>query len=410
MRPIHLLAALAALMVLTGSAFAEATKIKVTGLGVFGNLDMQRRIAFLSGAYEEETFQMDARELEDTAFIIIQQLKRDGYPVPEVEASVLFRDGREMTRLWTLPFESLARDRLDWGGIESVRFACNKGRLNYYDTVEVQGVEVIVPKTVLNFFLPSGTLFTRKADLAFTESNLQARISSLLGSLRHKGYMQARVESKEVNIDKESGRVTVKLAIREGPLNRVGTITINNLDKGEDFPEKVSDEHRGELLNYDWLRSFRQKVLNREFSVGYPDASLKVVQSLEAAPDDAATVHVNLVYTLQRGQKVQLTGMQFQPESILKQSILNRTVEVKVGQPFDLLAVEEGRRNLLSLGILNDVDLQQIDTAPDERIASYTMSPLPRQTLLLRAGWGSYERARVGLRYERLNLWQRAHR
>jgi outer membrane protein assembly factor BamA len=410
MKAVHRFAILLSGILLTGPLVPAQTTVKVTGLGIFGNLDMERRLTFLNGAYDSEVYEMDARELEDSAYIILQQLKRDGHPAPVVEASIKFTGQREATHSWTLPFKSLAREEYDWEQIDSVRFACDPGRLNYYKSVNVEGVDALEEDSVIGFYLPSGVLFTRKENLAFTEGNLKARTARLLASLRNKGYMQAEVAEELVEVDEVSGEVSVDLTIEQGPVHLVGSIHTSIMENNQTLSASQSDDHRGEPLNYEWLREYRQELINHHYAAGFPDASLTVERTIEPAPDDGGTLYVNLAYTLERGMEAELTGIQFEPQDILKPSILRRTVELKVDEPFDLLAVEEGRRNLLSLGILNDVDLEHVKVAVGQRIASYTMTPLPKQKLKLRAGWGSYERARVGLRWERLNLWNRAHR
>jgi outer membrane protein assembly factor BamA len=175
--------------------------------------------------------------------------------------------------------------------------------------------------------------------------------------------------------------------------------------------EELQDRIRrdpGQVLNSDWLRQTRQKILNLQYAGGFPDARLTVDRTIH--PEANGTVVVDFLFSVRPGEKIQLASVRFTPEGLLKDSILRRTVELTPGQPYDLLAVEEGRRNLLSLGVLNDVDLIQKPLEGNQREAAYDMTPLPRQTLHLRIGSGSYERARAGLRWEQLNLWNRGHR
>jgi outer membrane translocation and assembly module TamA len=371
---------------------------------------MERRLTFLNGAYDADIYQMEIRELEDSAYIILQQLKRDGHPAPVVDATVLMEDNNEFTQSWTLPFKGMERSDLERARISTVRFACEPGRLNFYRSVDVQGLDAIDPDIVQGFYLPSGVLFTRKANLAFTEGNLNARTARLLTSLRAKGYMQADLADQVVEIDDTLGDVDVRLVINQGSLHRVGDIRIEIIDQEENSTISEPADYRGAVLNYEWLRDYRQQILNQYLQAGYPDARLTVTRDLEPSTTEEDTIVVNLNYTVHQGKKARLAGVVFVPDDLLKNSILNRTVELKEDTPYDLLAIEEGRRNLLSLGVLNDVDLVQDITPTGERIATYTMTPLPTKKLKLRAGWGSYERARLGLRWERLNLWKRAHR
>jgi hypothetical protein len=130
--------AVAAAMLVTGFLAEAQTAVKVRGLGIFGNLDMERRLRFLSGTIDESAYQLSPRELEDSVYIILQQLRRDGHPGPRVSAEVGFEDGSRFSHEWSLPFSSLDKEDKSWPRITEVAFTCD-----YYRSVKVDGVSAI---------------------------------------------------------------------------------------------------------------------------------------------------------------------------------------------------------------------------------------------------------------------------
>jgi len=389
-------------------AFGQS-QVKVTGLGFLGNLDMERRVVFLSGSEDEDEKTHTPRDIEDISYIILQQLRRDGYAHPEVTATMKFIDGEKVSYTWTPNFKSQYTDEMTGKAIKAVQFDCNAGTLNHYSSVEVQGVKAIDEDTVQEFFMPSGVLLTRKKDLAFTEANLQARLNRILASLNSLGFLKASVHSRHIEIDPSTGKVDVLLQFEEGDLHHVGEVRIKQEDIDGSVESRRVDHKPGIIFNANWLREQRQQLLNTNYQEGYPDIRINVERTVLPGKTEGIS-QVDVEFNVKRGQYAHLTGVRFEPEGLLKNKLLIKTVDLDLQKPFDLLQIEEGRRNLLSLGVLNDVNLQQEFVGQDGRIAVYSLTPLPRQNLHLLAGWGSYEQARIGLKWEQLNLWNQAHR
>lgn len=385
--------------------------VEVDGLGFFRNFGMDRRLAFLSGVPESENRELDFTVVEDTAFVLLQLLTREGYPGPEVKATVRYGDGSEGRFTWTLPFEPVAEADRPKRDPEFVGYHCEPGILRYYRSVQVTGVHSIDSKLVDDFFIPSSVLFPSRRDRAFTQSNLDGRVSRLLGTLRDSGYPDARERRREVDADPQSGAVDVFLEFDQGPIHRIGKLKTIVLHPDGKRQVDVTEEHAGALFRGSWLRERRQDLLNAWYARGFPDARTRVERHPRKPADPSGdSVMVDVVLHLETGPHVGFAGTAFRPEGLLKKSVLNRQIDLPAGGDFNLIAIEEGRRRLLSLGVLREVDVEEEPAGPRRRMARYNLEPLPARTLTLIAGWGSYEMGRAGIRWEHLNPWGRAHR
>jgi outer membrane protein assembly factor BamA len=391
-------------------AAATATELDVEGLGLFGNIAMERRLAFLAGTEPGLPQELDLVQVEDLAYILLQLLKKEGHPEPVVTARLQMADGTTAAHDWSSPFKPLVMEEAGFAGaIEAVVLECRPGILNYYDAVDVAGVESIKGSVPRDFFIPSGVLFTSRRDRAFTTANFKGRIGRLLSALRGKGHALARVVSKELQIDPESGAVRVQVAIEEGPVHRIGSVRVEGADGRQPEAGRLLAGQADSLLTGAALQEGRQVLLNALYHAGHPDAQVRV-ETLPRVQAGTDAVAVDLVYQLDPGPFVMMDGYQFEPEGLLRFSVLERQVDLRGIEVYDLLAVEEGRRRLLALGVFRDVELDPQPVGDGRRRAVYILHPAPRHSLRLRVGYGSYELGRVGFRYERLNLWGRAHR
>ena len=66
--------------------------LRIKGFGFFENINHKRRLAFLHGVPANESVFLNAAFLEDSAFLLLQQLKRSGYLKPGVEGVFLVDD------------------------------------------------------------------------------------------------------------------------------------------------------------------------------------------------------------------------------------------------------------------------------------------------------------------------------
>lgn len=397
------------LVVLLSSLLHGQSNIEIKGLGFFGNLEMDRRLSFLNGVGPSEEEALRLVSVEDDAYILLQLLRKQGYRSPSLEAEVVFKVGDTQTYTWALPFQSQLEAGEDFLRPESVTFICRPGILQYYKSVEVEGLEVVEDDRIDDFFMPSGVLFTSRKDRAHTGESLDARISRLMAAVRNNGYAEVRLVSREIETDPDTGATDVRLVFEEGPLHQGGDVRLeDSAPAGMDLELPV-EEVRGEAYNESLRREVRQAVLNQFYRSGYPDAEVRIEQEVHP-PGEDGIVRVDLLLYISPGRKVTFGGVVFKPSGIMKPSVLERQTQLAGLSEYDLIAVEEGRRRLLSLGVFGKVDLEHEVLSPTERRAVYRLDPLPRRKLSLRLGYGSYEQLRVGALWEHRNLFGRAHR
>ncbi len=391
--------------VLLGLGYAcGQSNLSVKGAGFFQNRSLKSRLAFLHDIPPGETAVLDAAMLEDSAFLLLEQLKREGYLLPQIEATMTTGESKTVAR-----WESDYSIQLDAGFVaDTAVFRIRTGVLYYYENVKVEGVSALEERELRRFFIPGGVLLSGKQARVFTYENFDRRVGRVLRALDGMGYRDVRVVSRSVKKNAETGAVSVELEIDQGARYFVGDVEVSRVRDGVTEVEQVAPD-APKALTREWEQAQRTYYRNEAFAAGYPDAT--VVLELEPGGDalDGECVR-NVRLLADWGEAVTLSGIRFEGDASTKRSVLKRQLDFSEGDSLDRLKTSEAGRRLMGLGIYKDVDVALRPVSGSEREVIYTLEPGIRKELKLLAGWGSYEQARGGFKWEHRNPFGRAHR
>ncbi len=380
-------------------------------MGFFADRDLEARLAFLHGYEASEDVPLDAAILEDSAFLLLEQVKRDGYLRPVIEGRFETEEGGESSARWETDYE--VRLPVDFEARRAV-FRIEPGVLYYYKSAEVLGLDAL-PEEALSegeaqrYFIPGGFLVGGRAGRVFTRENLERRTQRLLRSLEATGYRSAEVVERDVNIDDESGAVRIRLRVEPGPLHEVGEVERRVVEPGEETRTEAYPVDAGVAYTREWERGVREELTAEAFEAGYPDARVRM-EELGTAETEGGVRRHKLRFTVERGRPVTLEDVRFEGDADTRRSLLRRQVGLDRGAALNRLEAMEGRRKLMGLGIFDEVDLGFDPSTGGRREAVYTLTPSVRKELRARVGWGSYELARLGFEWEHRNPFGRAHR
>ncbi len=381
------------------------SNLVIKGLGFFGDRKLAARLSFLHGVDPRDPVVLDAALVEDTAFLLLEQLKRKGYLEPAV-TGVFSIDGETVREVrWSAP--DAVHVETDFIADHAV-FRCEPGILHYYESATVTGVEAIPTERVGRFFIPEGVLVNRKSGRIFTRENFRRRTGRLLEELRSLGFRDARMTDEDIHIDAVSGAVEVRLAIEQGPLHRVGTVEV--VQSRRDAPDTSHSSFPGDVpFTREWERNERQRLRNEAYTEGYPDTQVTMQDVNEHTGENGDRVH-DVRFHVDRKSKVTLSGVRFSGDLGTRRTVLRRQARLDPGEPLDRIEAAEGRGKLISLGIFKEVEMELEPPGEDEREIVYTLVPGWRKEFKVLVGWGSYEQARAGFEWRHRNPWGLAHR
>lgn len=388
---------------LLGSLAAQ-TNLQIEGMGFFNNRSLKERLAFLQNLEPKEPAVLSATLIEDSAFLLIEQLKRDGHLNPTVRAKIT-NAGQFETAEWAAPYTTqLALDTT----AETVLFTIDPGVLFHYESVHIEGVQSIEPDALQRYFIPGGVLIKTKQARVFTQENLNRRIDRVLRTLNDQGYRKAAVTAQTIDKNSESGAVTVQLAFDQGALHRIGNV-VALIERDQASEKRVINIPADTALTQEWERTQRSSFRAEAYEAGYPDAKVRL-QFKPVDPQDNALAIYDVQIVAEWGELVTLNTVNFAGDPKTRLSVLKRQADLEKDAPLNRSEVSEARRKIMSLGIYKDVDLSYDPQSGDRRDVNFTLVPSVRQELELLGGWGSYEQLRAGFKWEHRNPFGRAHR
>lgn len=393
----------------TAPAFAEKTnefkpaQVKVSGYGwLLGDRRMKQMLRTLEGDQLKREF-LDAGTIEDSALILLSQLRKEGYLKPSVLVELTLADGSKRSVRWSERIEPpLERDIK----IRKVRFKLNKGIQYYFRNLEFEGLQVIPEKKARSYFVETGMLLRLRSSRIFTPGHLNRGLSSLAEELQRLGYEQAAAKAASVRQNPTNGAVDVVVNVHEGPKFLVRSIRVETL--GDDNKGGARMLRTNHVYSSSWLQDFVQSLKATNYHRGYPDTKVAVT-NLERTVTSSNVVLLDLLAEVDRGPLVRVGSVEFHGQKHTRISTMQSRVPLEEGELLDRVEAEEGRTRLARLGIFDSVRLRYDREDNDTRHVIYEVREGKRTDVNLLFGYGSYELLRGGFQVEQFNLFGLAH-
>jgi outer membrane protein insertion porin family len=381
----------------------KPAKLKISGYGLLGNRELKRMLVTLElGGKKPEAFGPDF--VEDAALILEARVKRDGYLEPQLTIQIRLADGRRETvqaaELLNTPLPRPLR-------ITAVEFKIRKGVLYYYSDLQFEGLQTVPERQARAYFEATEILFHPHGARIYTPERLRRGLSSLTDVLDRQGYEEAKVEARQVIRSENTGAVSVRIQVEQGPKFIVRSVHEEFFYDGAAQPAETKVVFPNHPLSRLWLQDFTVGLKTNQYHHGYPDAT--VATSTLGQQLTNGQVQVDLQASIKSGPRVWIGAVDFKGEKKTSRTLMRRRARVKRGELLDRIRVEEGRARLAQLGVFDTVDLGYEPENEHLRGVRYTVKESKTLNLSLLFGWGSYELLRGGVEVQANNIWGEAH-
>ncbi len=246
-------------------------------------------------------------------------------------------------------------ERVPDGDVKVV-FRITEGRRITIDRIVIEGAKGLTPKEIKSvmatqerqYFILRGVLQRQR---------LEEDVERILALYNDHGYLQARVESHDITIDRERARVTITIKIVEGP-----QFTVGKLDVGGTSVLPVEEVRRqitlkpGEPFSRSQLRESLQNIRELYSTIGRPSAEVNPVTI-----QDFATRKVNVTFEIVEGPEVFVERINISGNVRSQEKILRREIPMHEGDLFTSAKLARARQRLNNLGFFDTVNAS---TAP----------------------------------------------
>lgn len=388
--------------------------IHVEGMGWRTNRALKKALSIV---LQDETASAEygIALLEDALWVLEDELQSEGYLAPQFVARIETVSGSEVRVGWTRE-EGLDAQPPDSGlGIETIVFEIDEGMLAYYETVTVSGLESLKKFSPENYFIPGDQWLSTKASRAFTPRRFQRSQQAILVSLREKGFREARVQKSDYTINQVTGAVDAVVEFELNKPSLVGEVVLREEgDSSEQALLEVSTlqeallPRASQVFSPSWLSNYTLDVRRHFRNLGYPDVRTRVVVSPGEVIDHNQLVDIQVL--IERGGLVRIGRIDISGDEVVRSGLLEKRLSLKTNQLFDADALEGTQRQLARLNSFRSIEIEFEEVDIGTRNIAVRLEPLPKDSVHLIGGVGSYDIVRAGIHWERNHLWRLAHR
>jgi outer membrane protein insertion porin family len=233
-----------------------------------------------------------------------------------------------------------------------VVFSIDEGRRITIDKIVIRGNRGLTDRQIKSI------LATQERQYFILRTTLQRQrieedVERILALYNDHGYLQARVESHDIAIDRERARVTLTFSIVEGTQYRLGDLRLTGVTM---FPEpevlRQMQLKPGDVFSRSKLRDSMRRITDLYSAIGR--ASADVNPKTEQLADVAK---VNLVLEVSEGPEVYVERINIAGNVRSQDKILRREIPLVEGDLFTLQKLQQARQRLVNLGYFETVNV-----------------------------------------------------
>src|SRR5689334_23085009 len=240
-------------------------------------------------------------------------------------------------------------------GDVKVVFTINEGRQMKIDQIVIRGNRGLSDKEIKNamatqerqYWILRGTVQRQKLD---------EDVDRILQLYNDNGYIQARVESHDVTVDREKALVTITIVVVEGSQHHVSSVGVTGVTL---LPEQEVRRQLafkvGDVFSRSKLRESVKAVEDLYSNIGH--ASADVNPKIEILPEN----RIGIVFEINEGPTVYVERINIAGNVRSQDKILRRELALAEGEMFTLRKLQRSKQRLTNLMYFDKVD---ISTAP----------------------------------------------
>jgi outer membrane protein insertion porin family len=267
-------------------------------------------------------------------------------------------------------------------GDVSVTFRIAEGRKISIEKIVIEGAQGLTPKQIKaametqerEFIILRGTVQRQKLD------EDTDRIVQLYNDY---GYIQARVESSDIEIDRIKARATIKIVVVEGPQFRVGGVDITgtNVLPVEEIRRRISLKP-GDVFSRSKLRESVKDITDVYSAIGRASADVN-----PAATQDLPGRKINITFEISEGPEVFVERINITGNTRSEEKILRREIPMAEGDLFTSQKLARAKQKLVNLNYFDKVNATTTPGASKDRII-VTIDVTEKPTGLFSIGGG----------------------
>jgi outer membrane protein insertion porin family len=240
-------------------------------------------------------------------------------------------------------------------GDVKVVFTINEGRQMKIERIVIRGNRGLSDKQIKEamatqerqYWILRGTVQRQKLD---------EDVDRILQLYNDHGYIQARVESHDVTVDRDKARVTINIVVVEGSQHRVASIAFTGVTLMPEGEVRRQVKLKAEdVFSRSALRESVKAIEELYSNIGR--ASADINPKLDMQPENK----IGIIFEINEGPTVYVERINIAGNVRSQDKILRRELQMAEGEIFTLRKLQRSKQRLTNLGYFEKVD---VSTAP----------------------------------------------
>jgi outer membrane protein insertion porin family len=240
-------------------------------------------------------------------------------------------------------------------GDVKVVFTINEGRQMKIDRIVIRGNRGLTDKQI------KAAMATQERQYWILRGTVQRQrldedVDRILALYNDYGYIQARVESHDVTVDRDKARVVIDIVVVEGSQHHVSSVSFSGVTLvPESEVRRQLKLKAGDVFSRSALRETVKSLEELYSNIGR--ASADVSPKLEFQPENK----IAIIIEINEGPTVYVERINIAGNVRSQDKILRRELQMAEGEIFTLRKLQRSKQRLTNLGYFEKVE---VNTAP----------------------------------------------
>ena len=269
--------------------------------------------------------------LNQFRYILLQELKKRGYYLAEVNIEKIIEEGRIV---YLTDIEK--KDKWKIAGFK----------------LEGEPVfnESLITRIVSNYF---GAKAKGLWNLVYDQ---KIALELVQYFYQENGYLQAKVEKAVIEESPERRQIHLRLKIEAGPQSRVQSVGIEgNRSITTEELKSVLNLKQGEVFSWPALTEDRTALVNRFRSAGFKDVRVEAqAQQVNDGPD------YEVFFSIDEGEVYRVSGVEIAGTRRTRSSFILKETGLKPGETVSLERLAQAQKNLYDSGVFQEVRVSSV--------------------------------------------------
>ena len=274
-------------------------------------------------------------------------------------------------------------------GDVTVTYRIAEGRRISLDQIVIEGAQGLTPKQV------KGAMDTQEREYIILRGTVQRQrldedVDRIIQLYNDFGYVQARVESSEIQVDREKARATIRIVVVEGPQFKVGGVDVmgNAVLPVEEIRKRV-ELKTGDVFSRSKLRDSVKGITDLYSAVGRASADVSP-NTLQDTPGRL----VNIVFEINEGPETYVERINISGNTRSEEKILRREIPMAEGDLFTSQKLARAKQRLTNLNYFDKVNATTAPgSAKDKIIVNIDVTEKPTGLFSIGGGYSSQDGA-----------------